>query len=177
MKMSDYSIIEMSELLDLSQSAIRKYESDYNLRIKRNELGNRTYSEEDLEIYRKIKELKIQGHNIHTIRRILLKQPDAIVHVKNSLDHISVNDLSGAELNMILKKNMDEALATAHQKYVSELAAMREYLKEDLREEIKKELQLHADQQQVENQKLLDYLQKMRETKTNQGFFKKWFRK
>ena len=73
-----YSIVEVSDILKLAQSTIRKYEDDYNIRIRRNDLGRREYTQKDIDVLQCICDMKKEEHNIHTIRRALNKNTEAL---------------------------------------------------------------------------------------------------
>ncbi|HDR5039246.1 TPA: MerR family transcriptional regulator, partial [Bacillus anthracis] len=60
-----YSITEVAVKLSISVSAVRKYEQDYSLDIMRNEIGHRVYTDSDIDILKRIIELKKEGANIH----------------------------------------------------------------------------------------------------------------
>ena len=66
-----YNIKKMAEMLEVSIGALRKWEEDYNLKIPRNEMGHRFYTNKELDVFNRIIKLKNEGANIHLIRKIL----------------------------------------------------------------------------------------------------------
>lgn len=147
-----YSITDVSEKLSISVSTIRKYEQDYRLNIMRNESNNRVYTEDDIEVLKKIIELKSEGANIHLIRKILAKE-DIVAEVpevieENKLDAYSI-DLFKVQLIKEFEGVLDKKLEEQEKR---------------IREQIK-----------AENQRLIDYIDSARSEK--KSIWSKLFRK
>ncbi|MEJ8553314.1 MerR family transcriptional regulator [Tepidibacter sp. Z1-5] len=53
-----YTTKEASEIINISQSTLRKYEEKYNIPVQRNEKGHRRYSVEDINKFKEILKLK-----------------------------------------------------------------------------------------------------------------------
>lgn len=66
-----YKIGEVAEILDIEQHTLRYLENSLKLKIKRDERGDRLYSETDLDMFRLIMELKKKGLNTTAIRMAL----------------------------------------------------------------------------------------------------------
>ena len=58
MKETRYLISETAKLVQVEPHVLRYWEEELGLSIKRNEMGHRYYTDKDLEIFQKIKELK-----------------------------------------------------------------------------------------------------------------------
>ncbi|HRX22430.1 MAG TPA: MerR family transcriptional regulator, partial [Syntrophomonadaceae bacterium] len=71
MKEIYYKISEVAEILAIEQHTLRYLENSLGLRIKRNERGDRLYSETDLETLRLIIKLKEKGLNTTAIKMAL----------------------------------------------------------------------------------------------------------
>lgn len=69
--MSHYLISEASRLVDEESHVLRYWEEELSLKIPRNDLGHRYYTEVQLEIFRTIKELKQQGYQLKEIKQYL----------------------------------------------------------------------------------------------------------
>lgn len=163
-----YSIVEVSDILKLAQSTIRKYEEDYNIRIRRNDLGRREYTQKDIDVLQCICDMKKEGHNIHTIRRALNKNPEALEQKEKSLEVTNIYDMNGAELFQLMKKSFDESMVSFMEQQKKEFEVMREEIREELQQEFEKQ----AEQTRSENQKLMDYIQRSREEKDqSKGFW------
>lgn len=166
------SIVELADLLGLSQSAIRKYEEDFRLNIRRNELGHREYTEQDIEVFKLICRLKDEGHNIHAIRRALNKNDIALEQKEKNLALTPIQEMNVAELQLVFQKSIMESMAEMQRQYENKL----EQAKEEIKEEVRKEIEHQAEQIKSENQKLIDYLQKTREEEKPKGFLSRFFK-
>lgn len=71
MKQISYLISDASKLVEVESHVLRYWEEELNIPIKRNELGHRYYTQEDIEQFREIKNLKEQGLQLKAIRMIL----------------------------------------------------------------------------------------------------------
>lgn len=69
--MSHYLISEASRLVDEESHVLRYWEEELALKIPRNDLGHRYYTEVQLDIFRTIKKLKQQGYQLKEIRQCL----------------------------------------------------------------------------------------------------------
>lgn len=73
----DYlTIKDVAEMLDTEAYVLRFYEKELNLDIKRNNKGHRAYTLEDVEMFRKIQDMREQG--------LQLKAIESIVHDESS---------------------------------------------------------------------------------------------
>lgn len=168
-----YSIKDLARLLSVSENTIRKYEQDYNLHIQRDELDRRYYTEADIELFKTIKSMKDQGHNIYTIRRLLNDNPEAIEQKEQSLEIAKVNELSGIELSQIIQSSINNAVSCALQKINGD---HRKEI-ESIRDEIRQELAAQQQQMEIENRKLLDYISEQRNQEKKIGLLERLFNK
>lgn len=66
-----YIISDASKKIDVEQYTLRYWEEELNLDIQRNEMGHRYYREEDLEVFKAIKNLKDKGYQLRAIKMML----------------------------------------------------------------------------------------------------------
>lgn len=66
-----YLISDASKKVEVESHVLRYWEDELKLPVKRNELGHRYYTEEDIMEFREIKKLKEQGLQLKAIRMIL----------------------------------------------------------------------------------------------------------
>jgi DNA-binding transcriptional MerR regulator len=66
-----YQISEASKLLEVEAHVLRYWEDEIGIEIPRNEMGHREYSEEHLQMFRQIKEMKRKGYQLKAIRAAL----------------------------------------------------------------------------------------------------------
>ncbi len=67
----NYLISETARLVGVESHVLRYWEEELKLPIRRNELGHRYYTGEDVEQFREIKKLKEQGLQLKAIRTVL----------------------------------------------------------------------------------------------------------
>lgn len=99
-----YLISETAKRVGVESHALRHWEEELSLPIGRTEMGHRYYTEEDIQLFCCIKELKEQGILLKEIKEIL---PD-ILHTKALLkqkhtEELSVPDL--AEVSELISDN------------------------------------------------------------------------
>lgn len=66
-----YYISEASKLVQVEPHVLRYWEDELSLPIERNEMGHRSYTQEDIDRFRQIKHLKEQGLQLRAIRMVL----------------------------------------------------------------------------------------------------------
>ena len=66
-----YLISDASKKVEVESHVLRYWEDELKLPVKRNELGHRYYTEEDITEFREIKKLKEQGLQLKAIRMSL----------------------------------------------------------------------------------------------------------
>lgn len=133
-----YKISEMTKWINVEAHVLRYWEEELQLPIKRNDLGHRYYTEEDKELFLRVKQLKEKGIQLKGIRSILdLPQEDSIIHAelpqissKQSLPFAAENkEEKSYRLQMLLKGLIQEAVEESNEK-----------LAEDIKECLVKEL-------------------------------------
>lgn len=70
-----YYISEAAKKVQVESHVLRYWEDELKLPIKRNEMGHRYYTEQDIDQLRQIKVLKEQGLQLKAIRTVLFKVP------------------------------------------------------------------------------------------------------
>ncbi|SHH42014.1 helix-turn-helix domain-containing protein [Tepidibacter thalassicus] len=170
-----YTINEVAERLNLNSQTLRKWENDFELKIPRNDMGHRYYTDREIEILENIKIWKEKGATKKIINEYLGKTDKFKEQKEQALDLITLNKLTGKEIKELMSRHIAEILIEREEK---------------LKEEFKKELEQIFEQQQykttekvikqvkAENQKLMNYIAKIREEdKNKKGFWKKLFYK
>jgi DNA-binding transcriptional MerR regulator len=66
-----YMISDAAQIIAVETHVLRYWEDELSLQIPRNEVGHRYYTKENLEEFRRIKELKDKGYRLRAIRLIL----------------------------------------------------------------------------------------------------------
>lgn len=75
---SIYYISEAAKKVQVESHVLRYWEEELELPIRRNEMGHRCYTEQDIKKLQEIKQLKEQGLQLKAIRAVLFRMPDGI---------------------------------------------------------------------------------------------------
>ena len=95
--MAHYLISEASRRLNVEAHVLRYWEEELKLEIPRNELGHRYYTEKQLALFQRIKELKELGYQLKAIR--------------TSLDQEEETELKADEAGFLLEKDRESPQA------------------------------------------------------------------
>lgn len=74
-----YYISEAAKKVQVENHVLRYWEEELQLPIKRNEMGHRYYTEQDVQQLQEIKALKEQGLQLKAIRMVLFRAPESQV--------------------------------------------------------------------------------------------------
>ena len=79
-----YMISDAARLVDVEAHVLRYWEDELELPISRNEMGHRYYTEDNIQMFHRIKDLKEQGYQLKAIKVLLPEieqghKPPAIV--------------------------------------------------------------------------------------------------
>lgn len=66
-----YMISETSKQLEVEPHVLRYWEEELDMKIKRNEMGHRYYTEEDIRVLKDIRDMKNQGFQLKAIKQVL----------------------------------------------------------------------------------------------------------
>ena len=132
-----YMISEAAKRVNVETHVLRYWEEELQLPIKRNDLGHRYYTEDDKELFLRVKQLKEKGIQLKGIRSILdIPQEDGVIHSslpqimeKPSLSFADNKEEKSYRLQMLLKGLIQEAVEESNEK-----------LAEDIKECLVKEL-------------------------------------
>lgn len=110
-----YMISEASKKLEVEAHVLRYWEDELELTIKRNEMGHRYYTKEDMHLFEGIKELKAQGFQLKAIRKVLPEIKKAggrsLKHLYRLRDELN-GDMDGIPLKEIaVTKEGNEVVA------------------------------------------------------------------
>jgi len=134
-----YKISEMTKLINVEAHVLRYWEEELQLPIKRNELGHRYYTEDDRELFLRVKQLKEKGIQLKGIRNILdipQEEDNGLVGVslpqagiRQTISFPDNKEEKSYRLQMLLKGLIQEAVEESNEK-----------LAEDIKECLVKEL-------------------------------------
>lgn len=141
-------IRELGEKLGISPSTIKKYEVEFGISVKRNELGHRIYGENEIYIYELIMRMKNMGANINTIKKILIKEQIVKKDNKN-LEIIDYNkELENkSEIRKYTAEEISQLTKTLKEIQQDYIASLKHELKtkEELIESLQRQLEIQTE--------------------------------
>lgn len=187
-KEKQYKISEMTKFINVEAHVLRYWEEELQLPIKRNELGHRYYTEDDKELFLRVKQLKEKGIQLKGIRNILELPLEQTEQVSNAgLPQIAKTTLAFTEdkeeksyrLQMLLKGLIQEAVEESNEKLAEDI---KECLVKELdyqfrvaSEEEEQHRQAYMKQQEEYFQKLDEMIQGSRHVKKRKA--SKWLKR
>lgn len=114
-----FMISDASKKVEVESHVLRYWEEELDLPIKRNEMGHRYYTPEDIERFKEIKELKEQGLQLKAIKNMLktgnLKSPIGQRHVMmvNKGEFMPIHEESREAKNLRLQQLLQNMIKEA----------------------------------------------------------------
>ena len=167
-----YLISDASKKVAVESHVLRYWEDELKLPVKRNELGHRYYTEEDIMEFQEIKKLKEQGLQLKAIRMILkngklTRLPDA--------EGLSVEDMKRIEQGTFFQTQSEEKMMpaakmnTLPERETEEKAKRLEYLmKKLISEAVQESNERFYEELSATLTKELDYQFRMQEEREEQ---------
>lgn len=101
-----YMISDAANIVAVESHVLRYWEDELELSIPRNELGHRYYTQENIQEFMRIKELKEQGYQLKAIKIILMNEKGQASDAPEPA--IRIEKVDGVEIG---KEGMGEAMA------------------------------------------------------------------
>ena len=144
-----YMISDASKLIDVEAHVLRYWEEELELSIPRNEMGHRYYTEENIRLFRNIKELKEQGVQLKAIKGILPELGNGDLQI-GAVRTAADPEEKMFQFQTIMSRLISEAL-------------------EDNTEQLGKEISIQVGDHVI---KEMDYLLRMKEEREDERFKK-----
>ncbi len=164
-----YLITDAAKKVNVENHVLRYWEEELGIRIKRNELGHRYYTKEDVDKFIRIKQLKDEGIQLKAIRRILDKNLNVVEHQKD-VDKEYVHE--DRKINIMIKdpipeeKSKKEMVSYNLGEHTNEKAMRLQYLlKQMIGEAVKENTREIYDEMKESIMKELDYQFRIQEEK------------
>ncbi len=175
------TVKDVSDILQTEPYVLRFYEKELNLNIKRNAKGHRVYSIEDIELFRKIQDLREQGLQLKAIENIVHHHEEELTQTleqltttqvhqikstekakSSSFDITDIKDEKVVQFSLLMKDMLKKALDEHEAEVKAEVKeAICEQVKEEVKEEVDRKL---FEFEQVQLQKNEDHYRKLDET-------------
>ena len=175
-----YLISEMARKVEVEAHVLRYWEEELKLPVRRNEMGHRYYTREDVERFREIKRLKEKGLQLRAIKTVLYNEKeDTIVpcntstglHTTNAMHATTSMNSSNAmqttkeekaiRLQMLLKNMISDAVRESSHEMIDEvkdsIVKEMDYQFRVLNEEEERR-QIERDRKEEEHYKKIDEL-------------------
>lgn len=172
---------DVAEMLETEAYVLRFYEKELNLNIKRNSKGHRVYTLEDVELFRKIQEMREQGLQLKAIETIVhdesseeaketyeqlsgisLSPVSNLTPAKNhqvpEIDITDTEDEKVKQFSCLMKEMLKQALMECNEQSKE---AMRETIKEEVNTVVEEKVTKLQEEQDAKNE---EYYRKLDET-------------
>ncbi len=152
-----YTVAETVELTGVKSYVLRYWEDELSLPIRRNELGHRCYTQDDIQLFLNIKELKNRGlqlRAIHDLLPKLMKKEESEVIITQGQDQIQLLESEDMEKEEKIKEHYQEDflenIVNNEKKTDSKILEFQEILERLITQE------LHAKKEGEERWRTLD---------------------
>ncbi len=174
--MDSYILIsDAAKEVKVESHVLRYWEEELHLPIKRNELGHRYYTKEDVECFKQIKNMKERGLQLKAIKMILKNgKLDVILpeEEKVALEDIPIEIVETRETGIVQESKEDKSkrLQWLLQQLIREtLQENNKELCKDIKESVVKELdyqfrtqeEREEERERVQQQRTEEYYQRM----------------
>lgn len=171
------SVKDVAEMLETEAYVLRFYEKELNLDIRRNSKGHRVYTLDDIEMFRKIQDMREQGLQLKAIETIVHDSSgetketyeqlssitlSAIAPVRNNelsgIDITSAEDEKVKQFSYLMKDMLKQALVECNQQSQIE---MQETIKREVDSAVEEKVSRIQEAQDEKNEA---YYKKLDET-------------
>lgn len=158
----NYSINEVAEIVGVVPQTLRQWEKTFQdyIKVPRNESNQRYYTKDLVELFSKIKQLKDSGATSMVINKMLAKS-DGVEEIKEqSLELVTVNQLTGYEFKQIMMKQFGEMLIEREEQMKREYESKLEMAISKLEQNYNSKIEQSKEQILEENKQLKEVLNK-----------------
>lgn len=140
-----YLISDAAKRVQVESHVLRYWEEELKLPIKRNEMGHRYYTEDDIRRFQEVRDLKEQGLQLKAIRNVLMREEQEgmkrHVVMVNKGEFMPVSEESREAKSLRLQQLLQNMIAEAVRSNNREMC-------DDIKESILKELDYQFRQQE-----------------------------
>lgn len=108
MKDEYYLIKEAAAKIGVESHVLRYWEEELKMEIRRNEMGHRYYTERDIEIFTRVRDLKEKGLQLKAIRSYLEKRREQISPSEQTEDIVETVSGENGQRSGVLKNDMGQ---------------------------------------------------------------------
>lgn len=168
------TITELGEILGVHFNTIRQWEKQFDIVVPRSKDTQRSryYTEKEIEIFKKVRDLRQENMSIDNIKRYLDRSLEVVEQEENALQALPFSEVTAADIRGLIADIIIEREQQLKEDFEKKL---QEELEKQESRIIEKVSQRHLEQIQSENEKLINYISEAREEK--KGFFSRLFGK
>ena len=154
-----YMISDASKMVEVESHVLRYWEEELELPIARNEMGHRYYTEDDIQMLRRIKVLKERGYQLKAIKMDISKKgevvnpvemfPQEVKREKPEVVNLNVHKMQ--QFQTILSKALGQALQENQEVLGKNLGGQ---IADQVSKEMNYQLRAHEEQQEAHIKKL-----------------------
>lgn len=100
-----YMISDAAQMIDVESHVLRYWEEELELKVPRNELGHRYYTQENIEQFQKIKDLKEKGYQLKAIKMVLQEEDPVQTKTVKEVSEIKVHTMPKAKTSKIIQND------------------------------------------------------------------------
>lgn len=173
------TVKDVAEMLDTEAYVLRFYEKELNLEIRRNSKGHRVYTLEDVEMFRKIQEMREKGLQLKAIETIVHDSNEEVKDTYEQLSSINLSpmapqapgqpQLAEVDITDVEDEKVKQFSCLMKEMLKQALMECNEQSKVELKETIKQEVNTAVEEKVMEIQEAQDakneeYYKKLDET-------------
>lgn len=118
-----YMISDAAKLVDVETHVLRYWEEELELKILRNEMGHRYYTQGDINLFQNVKILKERGFQLKAVKALVPKLKDCDVEkihellpLEPELNYQVIENQKENEVNQIIKESDNKSVAISQKK-------------------------------------------------------------
>lgn len=100
-----YMISDAAQMIDVESHVLRYWEEELELKVPRNELGHRYYTQENIEEFQKIKDLKEKGYQLKAIKMVLQEEMPVQPKTAKEVSEIKVHTMPKAKTSKMIQSD------------------------------------------------------------------------
>jgi DNA-binding transcriptional MerR regulator len=168
------SITELAELLGVHFNTIRKWEEQFGIVVPRSKDTQRSryYTEKEISIFTRIRDLRLQNVSIDNIKRLLNRDLGVIEQEEQAIQVLPLSEVSAADMKELIANIIIEREHQLKEEFKREMQKILEEQEQRIIEQITEK---HLEQIKSENDRLINYIEEKKEQKKKSIF--NWFRK
>ena len=158
------TVKDVAEMLETEPYVLRFYEKELNLTIKRNNKGHRVYSLEDVEMFKKVQEMREQGLQLKAIEGIVHGSNEEVIETYEQLSTIQMapvtalkrQETADVDITDMEDDKVKQFSVMMKEMFMQALVEYSDQSKFEIKETIKKEVDVAVEEKLTELKILQD---------------------